>query len=87
MTKRGVLLVAGLAAVVATSETALYLQLRDTEKARRKLAAHRCPPPFEKDPPASVFARRSYLATAEDPALMDPVDRMLFDQPKEVRGA
>lgn len=83
MTKRALVLVAGLAAVVATSETALVLQLLDTERARRKLAAHRCPLPFVQHPP--TFERLVLPAPVEDPALADPVDRVLLDQPKEVR--
>lgn len=46
MTRRGLALAVTAAALVATSETVLYLQLRDTERARRRLAgwkrAHRC---------------------------------------------
>lgn len=91
MTKRAVLLVAAAAAVVATSETALLLQLRDCERARRRLAAHRCPPVFEEHPPA--FERLVLPAPAQDPALssgtggVDPVYRTFLDQPAEVRRA
>lgn len=90
MTRRAVAVAACLAVVVAGSEAVLCLQLMDTERARRRLAAwkqaHACPPPFAEHPPASVFVPRVLPLPARDPALAgDPVAGHYDSLPRELR--